>query len=337
MKKIFLLTALAVLLGMATATAQQIAVVAEDGETTICQTLQTAIEIASPGSVIYLPGGGFNLSDDVKITKRLTIIGIGHKSNNDNVDGITTISGNLWFNEGSSGSAVMGCYITGDVNIGDGDASVNNVLIKCCNLNSVQVRNNTCSNTQVNQNYIRSHSFFRGGSSKLSNNIMFTLQGLNGGSILNNIVTGYRRVGDYNEYAVEADNSLISYNIVFFKVWHSGWTGNVAGANIRGSNNQGTSNIVYGASSDWGDNPINLTDSDWNDVFVNYNGGAINPMTDFHFTEAYQQYSYVGIYGGSGFNDHQTAPVPYIVAKRIAEETDAAGQLKIQVRVKAGD
>ena len=61
MKKIFLLTALAVLLGMATATAQQIAVVSAGGETTICQTLQTAIEIASPGSVIYLPGGGFNL------------------------------------------------------------------------------------------------------------------------------------------------------------------------------------------------------------------------------------------------------------------------------------
>ena len=109
MKKIFLLTAIAVLLGMATATAQQIAVVSEGGETTICQTLQTAIEIASPGSVSYLPGGGFNLSDDVKITKRLTIIGIGHKSNNDNVDGNTKILGNLWFNEGSSSSAVMGC------------------------------------------------------------------------------------------------------------------------------------------------------------------------------------------------------------------------------------
>lgn len=337
MKKRLILAAMAAIMTMTAAIAQQIAVVSEGGETSVYQTFQAAIEGASPNSVIYLPGGGFPLPDSVKITKKLTFIGIGHRSDNDNVDGITTISGNLWFNEGSSGSAVMGCYITGDVNIGDGDASVNNVLIKCCNLNSVQVRNNTCSNTQVNQNYIRSHSFFRGGSGKLSNNIMFTLQGLNGGSILNNIVTGYRRVGDYNEYAVEADNSLISYNIVFFKVWHSGWTGNVAGANIRGSNNQGTSNIVYGASSDWGDNPINLTDSDWNDVFVNYNGGAINPMTDFHFTEAYQQYSYVGIYGGSGFNDHQTAPVPYIVAKRIAEETDAAGQLKIQVRVKAGD
>ncbi len=90
-------------------------------------------------------------------------------------------------------------------------------------------------------------------------------------------------------------------------------------------------------NQEWGDNSINLTDCTWDDVFVNYNGGAISPLSDFHFKEAYLQYSDIGIYGGTGFNDHQTAPVPYIIAKRIAEETDAAGQLKIQVRVKAGD
>ena len=45
----------------------------------------------------------------------------------------------------------------------------------------------------------------------------------------------------------------------------------------------------------------------------------------------------VGVYSGDVDFDKQMAPVPYIVAKRIAEETDAAGQLKIQVRVKAGE
>ena len=155
MKKIFILTAIAVLLGVASAAAQQIAVVSETGETSVFTTLQAAIEGARDGSVIYLPGGSFVIADSVKITKRLTIIGIGHRSDNDNVDAKTWVAGNLWFSEGSSGSAVMACYITGNVNIGEGDASVNNVLVKFCNLNGVQVLNNTCSNTYINQNYVR--------------------------------------------------------------------------------------------------------------------------------------------------------------------------------------
>ena len=88
------------------ATAQRISVVTENGVTSIFRTLQDAIESADAGSTIYLPGGGFTLPDSVKITKKLTIIGIGHKSDNENADGSTIISGNLWFNENSSGSAL---------------------------------------------------------------------------------------------------------------------------------------------------------------------------------------------------------------------------------------
>ena len=137
--------------------AQQIAVVS--GETThMYKTLQAAIDGAAPGSVIYLPGGGFPISNEVKITKKLTIIGIGHKAKTDNADGVTTIGGDFFFNQGSSGSAVMGCYITGDIIIGDDGASVNDILIKYCNVNSVQVKNITCQETVVNQNYIRTNT-----------------------------------------------------------------------------------------------------------------------------------------------------------------------------------
>ena len=129
MKKLFLTLIMAVFT-TELLQAQQISVVSSGGATTLYQNLKDAIEGADDGSVIYLPGGGFPIADEVKITKKLTIIGIGHKSNNDNVDGITTISGNLYFIEGSSGSAVMGCYLTGGVYIGDGNISVNNILIR---------------------------------------------------------------------------------------------------------------------------------------------------------------------------------------------------------------
>ena len=105
---------------------------------------------------------------------------------------------------------------------------------------------------------------------------------------------------------------------------------------VSGSENTVTNNLTN--KDDVGDNCTILNDVDWNDVFINYNNGAINPNSNFHLQDSYRQYENTyGVYSGTGFNDKQIAPVPYIVAKRIAEETDAAGQLKIQVRVKAGE
>ncbi len=338
MKKIFLLTALAVLLGMATASAQQIAVVAEDGETTVYQTLPQAIDGAEPGSVIYLPGGGFDMSDDVKITKKLTIIGIGHRSDNDNVDGNTKIIGNLWFNGGSSSSAILGCYITGDVIIGEDDV-VNNVLVKFNDLNAIQVKNAECSGTFINQNYIRSSSWFSMSSANIYNNMMGAIMDIKNAYIQYNII-GYAWYGgnngsNYNLANVQS--SFITNNVLRGKVSSGNYYGFYDP--FSGSNCTTSSNAViedhYGKQ--FGDNPIVFGVSA-GEIFVNPNGWSVSPNSNFHFKEEYKQYENVlGIYAGNGFNEHQTAPVPYIVAKRIDQETDAAGQLKIQVRVKAGE
>lgn len=346
MKKRLILAAIAALMTMATAMAQQIAVVSESGETDVYQTFQAAIEGATPGSVIYLPGGGFTITDDVKITKKLTIIGIGHKSNNDNVDGNTKILGNIWFNEGSSGSAIMGCHISGNVNIGENGVTVNYIMVKFCNLNSVQVMNNTCIDILINQNYIRSTSHFNQSNARISNNIIHSIYGVNNGIITNNILIdyfGYDPNGS-SQYAtmhyvcIGANNSIISNNIIipdknyvndFYGPGYYKWM------IFEGSGNVISSNLL---KLDLGDNPINIGNVDWNNVFVNYNNGTIDPSSNFHFKEEYMQYEgQIGVYADGVDFDKQTAPVPYIVAKRIAEETDAAGQLKIQVRVKAGE
>jgi len=338
MKKMIILTAIAVVLGMASAIAQQIAVVSEGGETSVYQTFQAAIEGADPGSVIYLPGGSFSLPDSVKISKRLTIIGIGHRSDNDNVDAKTMVSGNLWFNEGSSGSAVMACYITGNVNIGHDGSSVNYVMIKCCNLNAVQVNNNSCLEVFINQNYLRGISSFGNSNPRIYNNILGPIIQMNNGYISNNIINGYWCSYGGGSYAgptyetINANNSMITKNIILTTDYTNG---RASYSRLRGSDNILIENI---SRQDFGENCINVGDINWDDFFVNYNNGDINPASNFHLKDAYIQYENVyGIYGGTGFNDHQTAPVPYIVAKRIDQETDAAGQLKIQVRVKAGE
>ena len=189
MKKLILTFVLAIVAGVA-AIAQQISVVSAGGTTNIYSTQQEALEGASANSVIYLPGGGFPIPDSVKITKKLTIIGIGHKIKGENADGYTTITGNLFFNEGSDGSAVLGAYMTGSVEIGQ-NGKVDNVLIRYCNLDHVSVHNNTCMGTVVNQNYIRNTSYFYGARCDFTNNIAHAVSNLDNGYIENNIITSY--------------------------------------------------------------------------------------------------------------------------------------------------
>ncbi|MBR5061734.1 MAG: hypothetical protein IKX24_06280 [Prevotella sp.] len=308
--------------------AQQISVVSPSGTTTLYRTLQESIEGADPGSVIYLPGGGFQISDEVKITnKKLTIIGIGHYANNGNADGITTISGNLFFNEGSSGSAVIGCYITGNVYIGEGGASVNDVLIRQCNLNSVQVTNSSCVDTQINQSYLRNTSSFNGANALLMNNIIHSINNINGDQISNNIILGSWLKG-YQYYTIVANRSNILNNVITINPWRSGVWGHDI---LVGSDNVVISNMT---PTTFGDLSITVGgDVDWNDVFVN--NGGISPVSDFHFTDAYKQYeNQVGIYAGTGFNKQVTS-VPYIIYKDVPTETDAQGMLKVKIRVKA--
>lgn len=324
MTRILILTAISVLFGVASAAAQRIAVVSGDS-TTMYQNLTAAVKSAKDGSIICLPGGGFPISDEVKITKKLTIIGIGHKPDNDNVDGITSVCGNLFFNEGSSGSVIMGCYITGNVNIGDGNATVNNVQVKCCNVNCIFVKNNTCSETTVNQSYVRNRIHFSGADAIITNSIMPGIRAISNGRIENNIFTSasYECVGvSWGTSSFhDVQNSYIANNI-FFKTAGVG----------------GTTYGNMGVNQSIGDDPINLENVDWNDVFINFNGGTVSTKSNYHFKDAYKHYeNQVGVYANGVDFDKQLAPVPYIVAKRIAEETDAAGQLKIQVRVKAGE
>ena len=113
-------------------------------------------------------------------------------------------------------------------------------------------------------------------------------------------------------------------------------TGNIICAGVdRSGSNPTSDNLVIGAT--WGENNIEI-DADVEDLFEDWNNGEVSPTSNFHFKEAYKEYeSKVGIYAGSGFNDKRMAPVPYIVAKHIEDQTDASGMLKVNIRVSAGE
>ncbi len=292
--------------------AQQIAVVS-GSNTSIYSTLKDAIEAAPAGSVIYLPGGGFPIADEVKITKKLNIIGIGYWVKGDNVDGYTSIQGNLFFNEGSDGSSVMGVYMTGTIYIGNDGKKVDNVLVRYNWIESVQVKNSACMGTVVNQNYIRNYSYFNGAPGEFNNNVAYYVSGLDNGYIENNIII-------YN--INNCTNTSINNNVIAN-----------SSINSEGGFCQKCNNMT---PKGWGEDAISYGDVGFKGIFVNYDG--IAPKSDYHFKGDWAQYNgHIGIYGGSGFSSSTLPPVPYIVAKQIPEQTDANGKLNIKIRVRAGE
>lgn len=321
MKKVIMSLAVAMMV-TTTVCAQQIAVV-KGSVTNTYQTLQEAIEGAEKNSVIYLPGGGFAIADSVKITKPLTIMGITHNANSDNVDGRTAISGNIFFNEGSSGSAIMGCYLSGNINIGENDAKVTDITIQYCNINAISVMNNMCNGLIVNQNYIRSLSEFNKANPKISNNVLYALKDIEGGVIVNNVIVGHHGQSWGGNVPIRsASNSTIMGNVCLTFVPYEGtWCDGQLSGNM--------------CNREYGDDCIVVTNG-WDDVFVKNSG--VNITSDYHFKDAYKEYeNKVGIYAGTGFSDGALPPIPYISEKKIAEQTDAAGKLSIQIKVKAGD
>ncbi|MBP3835150.1 MAG: hypothetical protein J6E45_04400 [Prevotella sp.] len=327
------------LLATMTAAAQNIAAVSPSNATTIFQTLDEAIAGAESGSTIYLPGGGFQIKDETKINKKLTIMGVSHRGDTDNVDGATVISGNLHFEEGSSGSAILGIYVSGNINVGTANTPVTNFTVRYCNVNSIQVKNSQSSGMVVNQSYLRSGSSFGDSNAKITNNILHSLVGINNGEIYYNIILNESTTYWGNAYskprhtAIGANLSRIRNNVIIEYDRNTN-TGGYYYA-IEGSNNQITSNMNMGSIGE--DCIIIPAGSDWNNVFEHWNNGAISHISKFHFKDKYKQYErQVGIYAGNGFSDEKSlAPIPRIISKKVAESTDESGKLQIIVKVKA--
>ena len=307
------------LVGMAmTAMGQQIAVVFEGGSMRMATTLKQAIDNATDGCVIYLPAGGFQIGDTVRIKHRVSIIGLNHKTKSENADGMTSISGNLFFDEGSDGSVVMGCFISGNVMIGYDEKAVHNIFIRYCNLNAIEVQSNLCTGTTVNQCYIRNTCNFNNAPAIITHNVMNGTNGLNGGLFDHNVVV----TGTTN-----ASNSTITYNVFMY--------------NGHGGNNC----ITYGnlqKGSSWGD-ACETVSAEWSEVFVDPQYG-ISSNSDFHFKTEYKKYENErGIYGGKNaendkyFHGDALPPVPYVKDKKVPEYTNFDGNLVINLTVKDGN
>ena len=321
MKKIIFCFVVALMATMSM-NAQQIAVV-KGSETKLYNSLKDALNGAADGSVVYLPGGGFPIADSDTIKKKLTIIGISHKANSDNADGSTRIIGNLFFGMGSSGSSIMGCYLSGNINIGDKNNIINDISIKYCNINALYVKNASCNRIEINQNYIRGVGSFAKSNPIITNNVLNYLDQISGATIKNNFIVG----GDRNGYSMTyIYTSEIIDNIIFSSSGMAQW--DINDCQIIG-------NVLRSGSFGY----ESIAVADLEKKFVKNAG--ISSQSDFHFneefkkTEEYKKCEGKGIYGGTGFPDGALPPVPYISDCDVDEQTDAEGKLNIRIKVKA--
>lgn len=302
--------------------AQNIAVVSPSNSTKIYQTLDEAITKAESGSIIYLPGGGFQVTDNAKIDKQLTIMGVSHRGDTDNADGATIISGNLNFIAGSSHSAVMGVYVSGNVVLTD---SIANFTMRYCNVNSVQVKSSKSGGMIINQCYIRNRSLFGNCNVTLENNVIHSAHEINAGKIVHNVIVdkSWYHYTTTHYYLGNIKSSTITHNFIL----STGFDGSDC---YRDNNCIGTGS--------WGDNPVVLpANTKWDDVFKAHKGVTI--ASDYHLTDTWAKskdpdLTGIGIYGGSGFSDEALAPIPRIVSKKVAEMTNDFGQLEVTVTVK---
>ncbi len=302
--------------------AQDIAVQSPSNTTTIYNDLNKALINAPAGSTVFLPSGLMPISDTVKIQKKLIIIGVGHRL--DTEGGNTTIGGNIQFYKGADGSSLMGCYVTGNVNLANADGNVDNFLMRYCNINSLQVGNDKCLGIIINQNYIRNEH--TGGNSPIqfTNNVLNTIKDVTGGLVANNVIRHQVWWG-WSSPLMNINSTLIKNNIIIdaYSIQHTTFSNCII-----------SNNMLTGA---WGDNTAIVTD--WNEIFARYDLG-VNPLCDYHLKgplgkNAGTDGTDIGIYGGTGFSDTGLPPYPQIIIKNVPAQTDENGNLKIQVKIKS--
>ncbi len=317
------------------ASAQNIAAVSPGNVTTMYQTLDDAVTKAEEGSVIYLPGGGFQIKDESIITKQLTIVGVSHRGDADNADGATIIAGNLNFGAGSSNSSVTGVFVSGNIIIGNADNPVENITVLFCNASSIQVKSSNSNGLVVNQCYLRNNSNFSHCNATIKNTILHSAQNINGGTIDHCVVTStFTRPGyTYAQTTLyEIKNSKITNNFILNFVEHTG-SNCIVSNNCRGKESWGQDPIVFEEGESWDtvfEKNKGTNNSKGVSIYSNYKlAGTFGKNAATDGTD-------IGIYGGSGFKDDKSlAPIPRIVSKKVAEHTDGSGKLHIEVTVKA--
>lgn len=302
-----------------------------------------AVTAAVSGDTIYIPGGGFTIGT-LTIDKTLTIFGVGHTPDSTQATYRTELSGYINLIQGASNSHLEGFYLSGDISLGTSptDQFVQNVRIRRVNMNILRLSYNgsavTTSNTLfIEENRIRGEMYAGYASNLLVSKNMMS-QGFRYASnalITNNIIIGgYCGGGPFSN----VDNCLFQNNYIYV-----GFGPCCCQYFISGNSNQFLNNVT---NINWSfPDGTNTGTGNWfnvpmSSIFVNCPSNAFDYTYDYHLqnpaTYLGSDGTQIGIYGTSQPAKVGTVPVnPHVSTKTIAPQTNASGELNIQVTVGA--
>jgi len=293
-----------------------------------------ALSAAVDGDTLCLSAGTINAPSP--ITKKLTIIGAGHFGG---TNGRTYINGSLTINKGADSLQVEGLYISEEINF-DANNPINYVKIKRCRINGV---NFSSSSSAASKNYCTIEecyipngiNFSKYGINLLvKNSILSYITNINGNAIIDgNILFGNPGIANVHNSLIQNNIFLApaAYNYTFAHQYSNSYPNNFL------NNLFVVSSVDFGSNSSASNNYFGVPQAN---IFVNQTGTSINYAHDYHLKnpELYlgTDGTQVGIYGGSQpFKDNGLPSNPQITQKNIGKQTDADGNLQIDITVKA--
>lgn len=327
--------------------------VVQGGTAESFETLTEAIEAASAGDTIYIPGGGFTAPGTIE--KQLHWRGVGHYPDSTTATGHTQITNALMFNTDCDGSTFEGIYFSSSIQFGTAvNEEVTDISIKYCRTGYIYLRYNAdLSNGYPKLNF-RLHGSvvthlegFGASNCLIENNLIFGQTRSFHYSIFNhnsfNYSDGYNRLIRYCSNC-QFKNNVIGYSYGADQTYncnfqnnvyqadyipHNATSTNTGSGNIR---NTGTTNLYttitgeirhFSYDNDYHLGTATGTDEDGN--------------TDITLAGTATDGTNPGIYGGLGVKPYKEGAVPYsphIRSVTIANEA-VNGELDVKVTVAA--
>jgi hypothetical protein len=322
-----------------TANAQQKVALHHNGTTTIysgSNPLIDAYTAAVTNDTIYLPGGTF--ASPSNINKGIAVFGAGHYDSTTSATGKTFINGNIALQENADNFYMEGIEVNGNFYFSENE-SVNQVVLKRCKINGTL---NFLGNLSIPSNNFGLFGSVIVGNIDLTNaqNVLFSNSIIQGrvfnsiGNAFNNNIFTDEYVNYGNEAPINGDNNQVNNNI-FTKANY----GNL----INGNGNVAKNNLCTFAAPSFGILPTtsgNYFGIAQNTIFINLTGSVFTYSQDYHLQNPSSYLgldgTQVGIYGGLfPYKEGAIPSNPHIESKTIAPQTNATGQLNIQVLVKA--
>lgn len=115
---------------------------------------QEAYNASANGDTIYLPGSAHY--SGINISKKLVIIGTGHRPDSTIATGRTMIESDIRFYAGASGSVLEGIYSTSNIYFNLNER-VNDVVIRRCNVNAIYIESVFDTTHTCNRFYIHNY------------------------------------------------------------------------------------------------------------------------------------------------------------------------------------